>query len=116
MKFENYELLCSAMGAVHKVGTNIDQDWDLLEEATRKLVGTFRSDANARIHELTHGNRPMIETTDAARNAINRLCEKYNVPLVCSTDESSDQTANDIASEAVRLLLGDDISENEESR
>lgn len=110
MKFENYELLCAAMGAVHKAGTNIDQDWGLLEEAIQKLVGAFQSDANARIHELTHGNRPMIESTDAARNAINALCEKYNVPLVCSADETSDQTVKDIASEAVRLLLGGDSS------
>lgn len=106
MKFENYELLCAAMGAVQESGHNIAEDWDLLEEAIRKLIGAFQSDANARIHELAHGNHPMIESTDAARDAINSLCKKYNVPLVCSTDETSDQTANDIATEVVRLLLG----------
>lgn len=112
MKFENYEKLCAAMGAVHKAGINIDQDWALLEEAIEKLVGVFRSDANARIHELTHGNRPMIESTEAARDAINSLCKKYHVPLVCSTDETSYQTVKDIASEAARLLLGGNSGEN----
>lgn len=106
MKFENYELLCTAMGAVQKSGQRIDEDWDLLEEAVKKLVCVFQSDANARIRELTHGSRPAIERMDDARNTINSLCEKYNVPLVCSENETSDQTAKDVAAEAVRLLLG----------
>ena len=106
MKFENYKLLCAAMGAVQRSGQNIDEDLDLLEEAVKNLVGAFESDAASRIHELTHGSRPAIESPETARNAINSLCEKYNVPLVCSANETIDQTAKDVATQAVRMLLG----------
>ena len=106
MNFANYSQLCESMGATQKSGHDIREDWDMLEDAVMTLLGAFTEDSHDRVHALTRGEqRHALESTAAARDAINVLCMKYHVPLVCAPSESSAQTASDIAKEAARLLL-----------
>lgn len=106
MNLKKYQDLCAAMGFAKWVGKDVSADIDILEEAAEKLVGTFREDASARIHSMIYGAKPPIENRDAARDAMNALCVKYGVPLVCDPNESAEQTAVDLAGEAMALLLG----------
>lgn len=105
MNFANYSALCDAMGAARKTGQDIEADCELLDSSIQVLVGAFRSDAYINIQEITRGSSDLqIENTSAARDAVNDLCRKYGVPLVCDPDESSKQTAADVAAQVVELL------------
>lgn len=108
MNFSNYKMLCEAMGAAKKAGMDNDEDFEQLEVAVEKLIGSFKDDANAKLSAVIRGKIPMIESRDAARDAVNGLCEKYSVPLVCDPAETVRQTASDLAAEAARLLCRDD--------
>ena len=105
MNFTNYSKLCDAMGAAKKAGYDLEADFDLLDSSIQALVGAFRSDAYINIQEITRGSADLqIDDTTAARDAVNDLCRKYGVPLVCDPDESSKQTAADVAAQVVELL------------
>ena len=107
MNFKRYEKLCEAMGAAKKAGLTNDYDFDQLEAAVEQLIGGFRDDAYAKVSALVHGNMPQIESRAAARDAINGLCKKYSVPLVCDPAETAQQTAAGLAVETVQLLCGE---------
>ncbi len=107
MNFKRYENLCEAMGAAKKAGLTNDEDFDQLEAAVEQLIGGFRDDAYAKLSAIFRGNMPQIESRNAARDALNGLCEKYDVPYVCDPAETVQQTAADLAAETVQLLYGE---------
>ena len=41
MNFSNYKMLCEAMGAAKKAGMDNDEDFEQLEVAVEKLIGSF---------------------------------------------------------------------------
>ena len=106
MNFKNYQTLCATMGAAQKAGQDLEADWELLEASIQALVGAFRTDAYANIQAITHGSHVLeIEDTATVRDAVNGLCERYGVALVCDPGETARQTAADVASQVVQLLV-----------
>lgn len=105
MNFTNYSKLCDAMCAARKAGQNIEADYEILDTSIQVLVGSFKTDAYINIQQLIRGSSDLqIEDTSTARDAVNDLCVKYGVPLVCAPDEAPRQTAADVAAQVVELL------------
>lgn len=105
MNFANYQSLCAAMGAAHKEGYNLEEDWELLDSSIQALIGSFSAGVYFNVQQIIRGSSNLkLNDTAAARDAVNDLCRKYGVPLVCDPDETAKETASDVAAQVVALL------------
>ena len=108
MNFANYQSLCAAMGAAQKEGHNLEADWELLDSSIQALIGSFSAGAYFNVQQIIRGSSNLeLNDTAAARDAINDLCRRYGVPLVCDPNETTRRTAADVARKAAELLLGE---------
>ena len=105
MNFANYQSLCAAMGTEQKEGHNIEEDWELLDSSIQALIGSFSAGAYFNVQQIIRGSCNLeLNDTAAARDAVNDLCRRYGVPLVCDPDETARKTASDVAAQVVTLL------------
>lgn len=108
MNIANYKALCAAMGAAQKEGHNLEEEWELLDSSIQALIGSFSAGAYFNVQQIIRGSSDLeLNDTTAARDAVNDLCRRYGVPLVCAPDENAEQTAADVARQAAKLLLGE---------
>jgi len=106
MNFMNYKYLCNAINEAQRAGADTEADWEILESSIQALVGCFQADAYSNVRAILHAESDSLDIQDTAvaRDALNTLCERYGVPLVCAPAETKRETAADVASQVVALL------------
>ena len=66
MNFANYQFLCAAMGAAHKEGHNLEEDWELLDSSIQALIGSFSAGSYFNVQQIIRGSSN-LELNEASR-------------------------------------------------